>query len=91
VSAIAAGEQVARDASMCTTYMAHTGIGSLPLVYFGTDAQKRKYLPKLASGEWVASYSLSESASASDALNAKARAVLSPTARAGSSTARRCG
>jgi alkylation response protein AidB-like acyl-CoA dehydrogenase len=78
VSAIAAGEQVARDASMCTTYMAHTGIGTLPIVYFGTDAQKRKYLPKLASGEWVASYSLSEAASASDALNAKAKAVLSP-------------
>ncbi len=78
VSAIAAGEQVARDASMCTTYMAHTGIGTLPLIYFGTEAQKRKYLPRLASGEWVASYSLSESASASDALNAKAKAVLSP-------------
>jgi alkylation response protein AidB-like acyl-CoA dehydrogenase len=77
VSATVAGEQVSRDASMATTYMAHTGIGTLPIVYFGNDAQKRKYLPKLASGEWISSYSLSEAASASDALNAKTRAVLS--------------
>ena len=78
VSATVAGEQVSRDASMATTYMAHTGIGTLPIVYFGNEAQKRKYLPKLASGEWISSYSLSEAASASDALNAKTRAVLSP-------------
>jgi alkylation response protein AidB-like acyl-CoA dehydrogenase len=78
VSATVAGEQVSRDASMATTYMAHTGIGTLPIVYFGNEAQKKKYLPKLASGEWISSYSLSEAASASDALNAKTRAVLSP-------------
>ena len=47
-------------------------------MFFGTEAQKKKYLPKLASGEWVSSYSLSEASSASDAMNAKARAVLSP-------------
>jgi alkylation response protein AidB-like acyl-CoA dehydrogenase len=78
VSATVAGEQVARDASMCTTFMAHTGIGTLPIVYFGDETQKRKYLPKLASGEWISSYSLSEAASASDALNAKTRATLTP-------------
>ena len=53
------------------------GIGTLPIVYFGTEEQKLRYLPKLASGEWVSSYSLSEASSASDAMNAKARAVLS--------------
>ena len=58
--------------------MGHTGIGTLPIVYFGTEAQKKKYLPKFASGEWISSYSLSEASSASDAMNAKARAVLSP-------------
>src|SRR5205807_3027674 len=51
---------------------------TLPIVYFGTEAQKAKYLPKLASGEWIASYSLSEASSASDAMNAKTKAVLSP-------------
>ncbi len=42
--------------------MGHTGIGTLPIVYFGTEEQKKKYLPKLASGEWISSYSLSEAA-----------------------------
>src|SRR6185503_4978428 len=78
VSATIAAEQAAREGSFVVTYMAHTGIGTLPIVYFGTEAQKAKYLPKLASGEWIASYSLSESSSASDAMNAKTRAVLSP-------------
>jgi alkylation response protein AidB-like acyl-CoA dehydrogenase len=78
VSATIAGENASRDGSVATTYMAHTGIGTLPIVYFGTEEQKKKYLPKLASGEWIASYSLSEASSASDAMNAKAKAVLSP-------------
>src|SRR5688572_8769171 len=78
ISATIVAENVARDGSMATTYAAHTGIGTLPIVYFGTEEQKKKYLPKLATGEWVASYSLSEASSASDAMNAKARAVLSP-------------
>ena len=64
--------------------MGHTGIGTLPIVYFGTEAQKKKYLPKLASGEWISSYSLSEASSASDAMNAKAKAVLSPDGKTGS-------
>jgi alkylation response protein AidB-like acyl-CoA dehydrogenase len=78
ISATIVAENVARDGSVATTYAAHTGIGTLPIVYFGTEEQKKKYLPKLATGEWIASYSLSEASSASDAMNAKARAVLSP-------------
>jgi butyryl-CoA dehydrogenase len=56
----------------------HVGIGTLPIVYFGTEQQKQKYLPKLASGEWVGAYALSESSSGSDALNSRTKAVLSP-------------
>jgi alkylation response protein AidB-like acyl-CoA dehydrogenase len=78
VSATVAFDNIAREASFSVTYMAHTGIGTLPILYFGTEAQKQKYLPKFASGEWIGAYSLSEASSASDALNAKARAVLSP-------------
>src|SRR6201987_1094603 len=52
-------------------------IGTLPIVYFGTEAQKKKYLPGLASGETVGAYALSESSSGSDALNCRARASLS--------------
>jgi alkylation response protein AidB-like acyl-CoA dehydrogenase len=78
VSSAVVTENIAGDGSFAVTYSAHTGIGTLPIVYFGTEAQKRKYLPKLASGEWIGSYSLSEASSASDALNAKARAVASP-------------
>ena len=55
----------------------HVGIGTLPIVYFGTPEQKKKYLPKLASGEWVAAYALSETTSASDAMNPRTKAVLS--------------
>ncbi len=77
VSATLAAERSAREGSFAVSYMGHTGIGTLPIVYFGTDAQKKKYLPKFASGEWVSSYSLSEASSASDAMNAKAKAVLS--------------
>ncbi len=57
---------------------AQVGIGSLPIVHFGTEAQKARYLPKLAGGEWAAAYALSEASSASDALAARTRAVLSP-------------
>ncbi len=81
VSGTLAAERMAREGSFAVTYMGHTGIGSLPIVYFGTQEQKRKYLPKFASGEWLSSYSLSEASSASDAMNAKAKAVLSPDGR----------
>jgi alkylation response protein AidB-like acyl-CoA dehydrogenase len=77
VSGCVVAEKVGRDGSFATTFAVQVGIGTLPIVYFGTEAQKAKYLPKLASGEWVSSYSLSEASSASDAMNAKARAVLS--------------
>jgi alkylation response protein AidB-like acyl-CoA dehydrogenase len=78
VSGCLVSEKSARDGSFAVSFMGHTGIGSLPIVYFGTEEQKKKYLPKFATGEWVSSYSLSEASSASDAMNAKAKAVLSP-------------
>jgi alkylation response protein AidB-like acyl-CoA dehydrogenase len=78
VSGSLVAEKAGRDGSFATTFAVQVGIGTLPIVFFGTAAQKEKYLPKLASGEWVSSYSLSEASSASDAMNAKARAVLSP-------------
>ncbi len=78
VSGCLASERFAGDGSFAVSIMGHTGIGTLPVVYFGDLAQKKKYLPKFATGEWISSYSLSEASSASDALNAKARAVLSP-------------
>jgi len=59
-----------------TTYGAHTGIGTLPIQYYGTEAQKAKYLPKLATGEWKASYCLTEPDAGSDANSGKTKAVL---------------
>jgi butyryl-CoA dehydrogenase len=70
-------ESTSRLASFSVAFGAHTGIGTLPIVWYGTEAQKRKYLPKLATGEWIGAYALSESSSASDALNCRTRAVLS--------------
>jgi alkylation response protein AidB-like acyl-CoA dehydrogenase len=64
--------------SFSVAMAAHTGIGTLPVLYFGTEAQKEKYIPKLATGEWKSSYCLTEPGSGSDALAAKTRAVLSP-------------
>jgi len=63
--------------SFALTHEAHTVIATLPLLYFGNDAQKRKYLPKLASGEWIGAFCLSETGSGSDALGAQTRADLS--------------
>ncbi|MDJ0762508.1 MAG: acyl-CoA dehydrogenase family protein [Myxococcota bacterium] len=63
--------------SYCVLYSAHTGIGCLPIVLFGNEEQKKKYLPKLASGEWVGAYCLTEAGAGTDALNAKTKAVLS--------------
>jgi len=82
VSGCLVSEKSARDGSFAVSLMGHTGIGTLPIVYFGTEEQKKKYLPKFASGEWISSYSLSEASSASDAMNAKAKAVLSPDGKA---------
>ncbi|MDX2062065.1 MAG: acyl-CoA dehydrogenase family protein [Bacteroidia bacterium] len=63
--------------SFSVALVAHTGIGTLPILYFGTEEQKQKYLPKLASGEWLACYCLTEPGSGSDALGAKTKATLS--------------
>ncbi|MDD2792785.1 MAG: acyl-CoA dehydrogenase family protein [Sediminibacterium sp.] len=63
--------------SFSVAIAAHTGIGSLPILYFGTEAQKQKYIPKLASGEWKGAYGLTEPNSGSDALSAKTVAKLS--------------
>lgn len=63
--------------SFSVAMAAHTGIGTLPILYFGTDEQKQKYIPKLATGEWKAAYGLTEPGSGSDALGAKTGARLS--------------
>jgi butyryl-CoA dehydrogenase len=70
-------ENITKVGSFSVAFSAHTGIGTLPIVWYGTEAQKRKYLPRLATGEWIAAYALSESSSGSDALNCRARATLS--------------
>jgi alkylation response protein AidB-like acyl-CoA dehydrogenase len=75
-SAIVA-ENISKQASFSVSFSAHTGIGTLPLVWYGTPEQKKKYLPKIASGEIISAYALSESTSGSDAVNAKTKAVLS--------------
>jgi len=71
-------EQFARVASFSVSLGAHTGIGTMPIVYFGTPEQKARYLPDLATGKRLAAYALTEPTSGSDALAAKTRAVLSP-------------
>lgn len=63
--------------SFSTTYGAHTGIGTLPILYYGTEDQKQKYLPKLATGEWAACYCLTEPDAGSDANSGKTKATLS--------------
>ena len=71
-------DRIAKYGGFSTTWGAHTCIGTLPIVYFGTAEQKKKYLPGLASGETVGAYALSESTSGSDALTCRTRATLSP-------------
>jgi alkylation response protein AidB-like acyl-CoA dehydrogenase len=73
-SAIVA-DRMSKLASFSVAFSAHTGIGTLPIVWYGTEAQKQKYLPKLATGEWLAGYALSEASSGSDAMNIRTRAV----------------
>jgi alkylation response protein AidB-like acyl-CoA dehydrogenase len=75
-SAIVA-DRLAKYSGFSTTWGAHACIGTLPIVYFGTEEQKKKYLPGLASGTTVGAYALSESSSGSDALNCRTRATLS--------------
>ena len=81
VTAAVIADNIAKYAGFATTWGGHTGIGTLPIVYFGTEEQKKKYLPRLAAGEIVGAYALSEASSGSDALNCRARAELSKDAR----------
>ena len=75
VSSLIVAEHIARSASFATTYGGQANLCILPIVLFGTDAQKQKYLPRLVAGQLVGAYALSESGSGSDALAAKTRAV----------------
>ncbi|MFA5535791.1 MAG: acyl-CoA dehydrogenase family protein [Bacillota bacterium] len=77
ISSILITEKVALGGPYAVAHSAHTGIGTLPIVYFGNEEQKKKYLPGLASGELLAAYALTEPGAGSDALNSKTRAVLS--------------
>ncbi|HYV27273.1 MAG TPA: acyl-CoA dehydrogenase family protein [Candidatus Eisenbacteria bacterium] len=78
ISGIGVGEQFTRLGGFGVTIGAHCGIGTQPLIYFGTEAQKKKYLSKLATGEWTGAYALSETGSGSDALGMRTKATLSP-------------
>ncbi|MBC5775928.1 acyl-CoA dehydrogenase family protein [Pontibacter sp. KCTC 32443] len=75
-TALLVTESVGGGHSFPVAFAAHTGIGTLPILYFGTEEQKQKYIPKLVSGEWMSSYCLTEPGSGSDALAAKTKAVL---------------
>jgi alkylation response protein AidB-like acyl-CoA dehydrogenase len=74
-SALVASAQ--REPSFSVAFGAHTTIGTLPIVYYGTEEQKQRYLPKLASGEWISAYALTEPGVGSDAMNLSTRAELS--------------
>ncbi|MFA7273125.1 MAG: acyl-CoA dehydrogenase family protein [Crocinitomicaceae bacterium] len=76
-SSMLATEYLGKGHSFSVAYGAHTGIGTLPLLYYGTEEQKQKYIPKLASGEWKAAYCLTEPSAGSDANSGKTKAVLS--------------
>jgi alkylation response protein AidB-like acyl-CoA dehydrogenase len=76
-SSMLVAERIAISGSFSVAYSAHTGIGTLPLIYYGTHEQKEKYLEKLITGEWCSAYCLTEPGSGSDALGAQASAVLS--------------
>jgi alkylation response protein AidB-like acyl-CoA dehydrogenase len=81
VSSAVVGEQFALQASFAGSQSAHVNIGTLPIVFFGTEEQKQKYLPLLATGEMIGAYALTEPHSGSDALAAKTKAVLSEDGR----------
>ncbi len=77
ITATLVNEGLGGGYSFSVAVAAHTGIGTLPILYFGTEEQKKKYIPKLATGEWKGAYGLTEPNSGSDALGAKTSAVLS--------------
>jgi butyryl-CoA dehydrogenase len=76
VTSALVAEHMSQLASFSVAFSAHAGIGTLPIVWYGTVPQKEKYLPKLATAEWIGAYALSESSSASDAMNCRTRATL---------------
>lgn len=76
-TSLLATERLGKGHSFSVAYGAHTGIGTLPLLYYGNAEQKAKYIPKLATGEWKAAYCLTEPGSGSDANSGKTKAVLS--------------
>jgi alkylation response protein AidB-like acyl-CoA dehydrogenase len=78
ISATILAEKLATYGSFAVSHGGHSGIGTVPIVYFGTEEQKKKYLPKIASGELLSSYCLSEPQAGSDSLASRTRAVLSP-------------
>jgi alkylation response protein AidB-like acyl-CoA dehydrogenase len=78
ITSTLAAQNLSASGSFSVTFSAHVTIGTLPLVWYGTPEQKEKYLPRLASGEWIAAYALSESSAGSDAMNIRTRATLSP-------------
>jgi butyryl-CoA dehydrogenase len=77
VTSALVADRISISGSFSVTFSAHTGIGTLPIVWYGTPAQKTRYLPKLASGEWLAAYALSEASAGSDAMNIRTIAKLS--------------
>jgi alkylation response protein AidB-like acyl-CoA dehydrogenase len=77
VTSMLVAEKVGPAGSFGATYICHTGIGTLPLIYFGNDDQKERYLEKIITGEWPAAYCLTEPGAGSDALNAATTAILS--------------
>src|SRR5437764_8355262 len=75
VTSALVAESIITLASFSVAFSAHVGIGTLPIVWYGTDAQKQKYLPKLSTGEWIGAYALSASSSASETMHCRTRAV----------------
>ena len=80
-TSLLATEHLGHGYSFSVAFGAHTGIGTLPLLYYGNESQKEKYIPKLATGEWKAAYCLTEPGSGSDANSGKTKAVLSEDGR----------
>jgi butyryl-CoA dehydrogenase len=81
VTSALVAESMSRNGSFAVAFSAHSSIGTLPLLWYGTEPQKQKYLPRLATGELVAAYALSEASSGSDAMNIRTRATLSADGR----------
>ncbi len=77
VTSMLAVEEMGKGFSFAVAYSAHTGIGTLPILYFGNEEQKKKYLPKLATGEYIGAYALTEPTAGSDPNNGSTKAVLS--------------